>query len=170
MATYSTCYCTNVNAGSTLDEMRANHERHALAVKQRYSPTRPMGVGLWLSAKAAEELLLTHAEGEFGEWLAERGLVLYTINGFPFGDFHQAVVKHRVYEPTWWQPERLHYTMQLAQILDAILPLGMEGSISTLPIAWGTPCPRREELEQAAAQLRQAAAWLAQLEAESSRL
>lgn len=170
MAPFSTGYCTNVHAGATLDEMRANLERHALAVKERYSPQRSMGVGLWLSAKAAEELLLNHAEGEFGEWLAERGLVPYTMNGFPFGNFHEAVVKHRVYEPTWWQPERLHYTMQLAQILDAILPPGMEGSISTLPIAWGAPCPSREELEQSAAQLRQAAAWLHQLEEETGRL
>jgi len=129
-----------------------------------------MGVGLWLSAKAVEELLLHHGEREFGEWLAERGLVPYTMNGFPYGDFHQQVVKHRVYEPTWWQPERLHYTMQLAQTLDTILPLGMEGSISTLPIAWGTPCPGRGELEKAARQLRQTAQWLAQLEAESGRL
>ncbi len=170
MDDFAVGYCTNVHAGATLDEMRANLERHALAVKQRYSPQRPMGVGLWLSAKAAEELLLNHAEGEFGEWLAERGLVPYTMNGFPFGNFHEAVVKHRVYEPTWWQPERLHYTMQLAEILDAILPPGMEGSISTLPIAWGTPCPSREELEQSAAQLRQAAAWLHTLEEETGRL
>jgi len=167
---YSTGYCTNVHAGATLETMRANLERHALAVKQRYSPDRPMGVGLWLSAKAAEELLLNHGEREFAEWLADRGLVPYTLNGFPFGDFHQEIVKYRVYEPTWWQPERLHYTMQLAQIHDAILPPGMEGSISTLPIAWGAPCPDRAELEQAALQLRQAAQWLHQLEKESGRL
>jgi len=167
---FATGYCTNVHAGATLDEMRGNLERHALAVKAKYSPDRPMGVGLWLSAKAAEELLLNHAEHEFGEWLAERGLVPYTMNGFPYGNFHQEVVKHRVYEPTWWQPERLHYTMQLAEIMDAILPLGMEGSISTLPLSWGTPCPDRSDLEQAASQLGQAARWLAQLEAESGRL
>jgi hypothetical protein len=90
--------------------------------------------------------------------------------GFPYGNFHQAVVKHRVYEPTWWQPERLHYTMQLAEIMDALVPPGMEGSISTLPIAWGTPCPSRDELEQSASQLRQAADWLHQLEEETGRL
>jgi hypothetical protein len=150
--------------------MRANLERHALAVKRLYSPGWPMGAGLWLSAKAAEELLLHHGEGEFGEWLGENGLVPYTMNGFPYGNFHEAVVKYRVYEPAWWQPERLHYTMQLAEIMDALLPPGMEGSISTLPIAWGTPCPSREQLEQSASQLRQAAAWLAQLEEETGRL
>jgi hypothetical protein len=167
---FSVGYCTNVHAGATLEQTRANLERHALAVKERYSPNRPMGVGLWLSAKAAEELLLHHGEEEFGAWLAERGLVPYTLNGFPYGDFHQEVVKHRVYEPTWWQPERLHYTMQLVEIHDALLPAGMEGSISTLPIAWGQPCPDRGQLEQAATQLRQAAQWMHQLEVESGRL
>ena len=127
MDNFSTGYCTNVHAGATLAETRANLQRHALAVKKRYSPERPMGVGLWLSAKAAEELLLNHGEGEFGEWLAEHGLVPYTMNGFPFGDFHQQVVKHRVYEPTWWQPERLHYTMQLAQIMDRDFAAGHGG-------------------------------------------
>src|SRR5262245_54396710 len=170
MAPYSTGYCTNVHAGATLDETRANLERHALVVKGRYSPDRPMGVGLWLSAKAAEELVLSYGESAFADWLAERGLVPYTLNGFPYGDFHQQVVKHRVYQPTWWQPERLHYTMQLVQIHDAILPPGMEGSISTLPIAWGTPCPDRAELEQAGLQLRQAAQWMHQLEVESGRV
>jgi hypothetical protein len=167
---YKIGYCTNVHAGATLEITRANLERHALAVKERYSPQEPMGVGLWLSARAAEELLSSRREGEFGEWLAVRGLVPYTLNGFPYGDFHQDVVKHRVYEPTWWQPERLHYTMQLAQIVDALLPPGQEGSISTLPIAWGKPCPDRSELEQAAVNLRQAAAWMHQLEAETGRL
>jgi hypothetical protein len=170
VASYKNGYCTNVHAGATLAATRENLGRHALAVKALYSPAQPMGVGLWLSAKAADELLATHREGEFGEWLAERGLMPYTLNGFPYGDFHQEVVKHRVYEPTWWQPERLHYTMQLVEILDALLPPGQEGSISTLPIAWGTPCPDRSELEQAAANLKQAAAWMHQLEEETGRL
>jgi hypothetical protein len=167
---YSFGYCTNVHAGRTLAETRANLEEHALAVKQRFSPDRPMGIGLWLSAKAAAELIAARQEAEFRDWLAERGLVPYTLNGFPYGDFHQEVVKHRVYEPTWWQPERLHYTMQLVEIQDAILPAGLEGSISSLPIAWGTPCPERSQMELAGANLRQAAAWMHRLEEETGRL
>jgi len=170
MENFATGYCTNVHAGRTLAETRANLERHALAVKARCSPDRPMGVGLWLSAAAAAELIAKREVEPFGAWLAGHGLVPYTLNGFPFGDFHQQVVKHRVYEPTWWQPERLHYTMQLAEILDTILPRGLAGSISTLPIAWGTPCPDRSGLEQAAGQLRQAAEWLHRLEEEEGRL
>lgn len=165
-----TGYCTNVHAGATLEATKANLERHALAVKRLYSPDRPMGVGLWLSARAAEELLAQHGEHDFAAWLAEQGLVPYTLNGFPYGDFHQQQVKHRVYEPTWWDPQRLHYTMQLVELHDAILPAGMEGSISTLPIAWGQPCPGRDELEAAAGQLRQAAQWMHRLEQEQGRL
>jgi hypothetical protein len=167
---FSFGYCTNVHAGSTLDETRANLEKHALAVKERFSPSRPMGVGLWLSAAAAAELVASRGAEGFGQWLQERGLVPYTLNGFPFGDFHQPVVKHRVYEPTWWQPERLDYTLRLVEILHAILPAGLEGSISTLPIAWGAPCPDRPELELAAQQLRRAALAMHELEERTGRL
>lgn len=163
-------YCTNVHAGASLQQMRANLQQHALSVKQRYCPQQPLGIGLWLSAQAARELLATGQHHALGEWLTEAGLVPYTFNGFPYGDFHQPVVKHAVYEPAWWEPQRLSYTMQLAEIQDALLPPGMEGSISTLPIAWGTPCPDRSQLEQAAAQLRQCAAWLHRLEEETGRL
>jgi hypothetical protein len=167
---FSLGYCTNVHAGATLDQTRANLEQHAIAVKERFSPDRPMGVGLWLSAKAAAELVAAKEEKQFGEWLATRGLVPYTLNGFPYGDFHQEVVKHRVYEPTWWQPERLEYTLRLVDILHDILPPGLEGSISTLPIAWGSPCPDRAELELAATRLRRAAWHMHELEDHTGRL
>ena len=154
---FSFGYCTNVHAGATLDQTCANLEKHALAVKRQFSPERPMGVGLWLSAAAAAEVKSSGGGSRLRDWLCERGLVPYTLNGFPYGDFHQKVVKHRVYEPTWWQAERLDYTLMLVDILHEILPPGLEGSISTLPIAWGTPCPDRAELELAAEYLRRAA-------------
>lgn len=163
-------YCTNVHAGATLALTRQNLERHALGVKARFSPTDPMGVGLWLSAAAAGELTASGGAPELGRWLAERGLVPFTLNGFPYGDFHEAVVKHRVYEPTWWEPARLQYTIELVNLLDQILPSGREGSISTLPIAWGMPCPDREELEQAALQLRLAAQQMHELHERTGRL
>ncbi len=167
---FSTGYCTNVHAGATLAATRANLEKHALAVKAAYSPSGPMGIGLWLSAQAALELAGRGGAAEFRDWLAERGLVPYTFNGFPYGDFHQAVVKHKVYEPTWWQPERLDYTLRLIDLQHALLPEGLQGSISTLPIAWGTPCPDRSDLELAAQHLRQAAHHMHELEERTGRL
>src|SRR5262249_48957375 len=102
--------------------------------------------------------------------LRDVGLVPFTLNGFPYGDFHQAVVKHRVYEPTWFEPARLDYTLDLITIHDALLLPGQEGSISTLPIAWGQPAPEHERLSLAAEQLRQIAEPLARLEKDSGRL
>src|SRR5262245_1161609 len=128
-------YCTNVHAGADLDATRANLERYALAVKARVSPHRPMGVGLWLSAVAARKLLADGQAEAFADWLREVGLVPFTFNGFPHGDFHQPVVKHRVYEPTWFDKDRLIYTLDLIAIQHALLPPYTPGSISTLPIA-----------------------------------
>ena len=47
-------------------------------------------------------------------------------------------MKHKVYRPTWYEAARLEYTTRLVVILDSLLPSGVEGSISTLPIAWPT--------------------------------
>jgi hypothetical protein len=163
-------YCTNVHAGADLAQTRANLRRYALAVKRAFRPDTPMGLGLWLSASAARSLLTGGALGEWAGWLADVGLVPFTFNGFPYGDFHQRVVKHQVYQPTWAQPERLEYTRQLIAILDALLPSGLEGSISTLPIAWGRPGPEPAEFAAAAAALRQVAADLDRLEGERGRL
>lgn len=167
---YALGYCTNVHAGATLRQTRENLAKHAVRVKELYSPNRPMGIGLWLSAASARELVETKQVHEFRDWLAERGLVPYTMNGFPYGDFHEQVVKHRVYQPTWWDAPRLAYTLQLVDILHEILPPELEGSISTLPIAWGTPCPDLEQTQAAADQLRAAALHMHALEERTGRL
>ncbi len=164
-------YCTNVHAGPDLEQTRQNLERYALAVKQRFSPDTPMGVGLWLAAPAARSLLIDDALAieSFREWLEEKGLVPFTFNGFPHGDFHQAVVKHRVYEPTWRDLDRLDYTRDLIEIQHQLLPEGMSGSISTLPLAWGQPASTDADFEQDAWQLEQIAEHLAALEDETGR-
>ena len=94
-------YCTNVHAGVTLEQTMANLDEHAVAVRGRVCPDGQLGVGLWLSAQAARETLRHDRIGELRDFLGERGLAVFTMNGFPYGDFHQAVVKHAVYEPSW---------------------------------------------------------------------
>ncbi len=59
--------------------------------------------------------------------------------------------------------------LDLIAIQHALLPAGMPGSISTLPIAWGNPVPTHEQLAQAAQNLRAAAERLRRLERESGR-
>ena len=162
-------YCTNVHAGADLDSTRANLEKYALAVKARVSPHQSLGIGLWLSAAAAKKLLTDRRIEAFAGWLQEAGLAAFTFNGFPFGDFHQPVVKHGVYEPAWIDPARLDYTLDLIAIQHALLPPGVEGTISTLPVAWGRPAPDRDKLLAAARQLCRVAEHLATLETETGR-
>ena len=163
-------YCTNVHAGADLDAMRANLARHALAVKRAVCPSEPLGVGLWLSASAAAQLRASGGVAEFAAWLAEAGLVPFTFNGFPYGDFHRDVVKYDVYRPTWCEASRVDYTLALIEILDALLPKGIEGSISTVPLQWSAPAPSADELAGAAANLRRVAERLERLEMERGRL
>lgn len=164
-------YCTNVHAGATYQQTLENLEKHAVGVRQRVSPTEPMGVGLWLSARAARQLLEEGRLAEFREWLSERGLLPFTFNGFPHGDFHQDVVKFKVYHPDWSEDGRLEYTIDLANIFACLLPEGGEGSISTLPLGWSEDFRQSgERLSRAAEGLRSVSAHLARLEAERGKL
>lgn len=162
-------YCTNVHAGATLDAMQRELEMHATRVREIICPQGVLEIGLWLSAPAAEELLAGDGIARFRDWLDERGLRVFTMNGFPFGNFHGAVVKHRVYEPSWAEPNRATYTMNLARILAGLLDAGERASISTLPIGWpGPPC-KAVDLNLAAVQLNRIAAALREVHEETGR-
>ena len=156
---YAFGYCTNVHAGITLAEAKANLERIATQVRDKLTPQGRLPVGLWLAQKAAEQLHSELAVPQFGEWLAEHGLRAYTFNGFPQGDFHQPVVKHAVYEPTWLEESRLQYTQQLADILAQLLD-GSHGSISTLPLGWPHQTWQAEQFRLAGEQLQRLAVHL----------
>ena len=130
-------YCTNVHAGPTLRETEENLDRFTVAVRDQLPDDQPLGIGLWLAASAARELRETGRARAIRDHLAERGIQVVTLNGFPYGDFHAEVVKHAVYEPDWADPKRLDYTLALAELLTELVPEGTtETSISTLPIGW----------------------------------
>ena len=164
-------YCTNVHANANLQRTRENLAEYAVAVKEIFAPNSPMGIGLWLSAQAANELLEDATSvSHFGESLRNQGLVPFTFNGFPYGDFHQRVVKHRVYQPTWADSDRLAYTLNLVKIMDGLLPAGKEGSISTLPIAWPEPTMTEQHWSAITSNLIELSESLARFESESGRL
>jgi hypothetical protein len=129
-------YCANVHPGRTWHEARGQLERFGAAVREHVVPDGELGVGLWLSAAAAREVIEQALPDELRDCLAENGLMPFTMNGFPHDDFHSEQVKHRVYRPSWSDRTRLAYTLDLAEILAALLPEDAEGSISTLPIGW----------------------------------
>lgn len=131
-------YCTNIHAGETWAEVRANLERHVVRVKASVAPDRPFGVGLRLSAVAAATLAEPGELELFQAFLRDRGLYVFTINGFPYGPFHGTRVKEEVYLPDWLDEARLDYSDCLAVLLASLLPdePGLEGTVSTVPGAY----------------------------------
>ncbi len=142
-------YCTNVHPGEDWEQTFAALERHLPPLKAAIAPGRPFGVGLRLSDLAARQLLQAGRLDAFAAWLERHGLYVFTLNGFPYGPFHQTVVKDSVYAPDWTRPERLAYTMRLAQILARLLPEGVDGSISTVPVSYKGWHATRAETERA---------------------
>ncbi len=131
-------YCTNVHPGQSVAEVEAGLDRFTLPIKANYG--FDLAAGLWLAAPVIRELEQTpDAVQRFADGLRSRGLTCYTLNAFPYGDFHSARVKENVYLPDWTQPNRLDYTLACARVLAALLPEGtegVEGSISTVPLGF----------------------------------
>lgn len=183
-------YCTNIHPGVDLDSILDNLARHSGAVRRRLrtatdvsngqSATHPttaidrLGVGLWIPASAATDIGDTVGSpgiDRLAETMDRCGLIPYTINGFPYDNFHTPVVKHRVYRPDWTTDDRAEYTLRLARILAALISEGSVGSISTLPIAWrgGDPGSDRDVIDAAGRQLRRVADRLSEIESETGR-
>jgi hypothetical protein len=126
-------YCTNVHRGGDWEETFHSLEQDVMRVRWAVSPDEPYAIGLRLSAKAAKDLSDTKRVATFQKWLEKNHSYVFTINGFPYGDFHGTRVKEQVYVPDWATNERLEYTNLLFDILSEILPTGVSGSVSTLP-------------------------------------
>ena len=129
-------YCTNIHPGETWTEVANNLKKYIPQLKTRLASNQPFGIGLRLAAVAAQELLDGDNLSQFQTWLQEEDLYVFTLNGFPYGGFHNQVVKDRVYAPDWSKSERLDYSLKLIKILTTLLPESLDGGISTLPISY----------------------------------
>ncbi|XHR97166.1 hypothetical protein ACFJIV_11235 [Mucilaginibacter sp. UC70_90] len=96
-----------------------------------------MGIGLRLSNMASLGLLAEEDSlAEFKQWLFDHDAYVFTMNGFPYGGFHNTVVKDEVHAPDWTTVERVDYTLRLFRILGELLPEGLQGGISTSPLSY----------------------------------
>lgn len=131
-------YCSNIHPGESLEEVEANLRRHVPEVRAAVAPGQRFGIGLRLSARAADALSDPGRLSSMKQFLAQNDFYVFTLNGFPYGDFHGVRVKEAVYLPDWRDPERLRYTNVLAEVLAALLPAdgGLCGSVSTVPGAY----------------------------------
>ncbi|MEX1062801.1 MAG: metabolite traffic protein EboE [Balneolaceae bacterium] len=129
-------YCSNIHPGEDWADHFEQLKKYLPRIRDRISGGSPFGVGLRLSAAAASQLLLPDNLEKFRLWLDSESLYVFTINGFPYGNFHGKRVKDGVYAPDWQDEKRLLYTLDLVTILDQLLPPGVDGGISTSPVSY----------------------------------
>ncbi len=160
-------YCTNVHPGRTVEEVLAGIERYTLPIRQ--GAGQPIAAGLWLARSVMDELETPAAVAKFSRFLQDRELPCYTLNAFPYGDFHSERVKEQVYLPDWTNPERERYTLDCARFLSAVLPAESEGSISTVPLGFKALADDPEFLARCCERLISTAVGLAHLRESTGR-
>jgi len=162
-------YCLNIHPGESWEENFEAIRIHATAVRELVAPGSRFGLGLRLSARAADELNHPHRLAELRTFLDAHDLYVFTINGFPYGRFHETAVKAAVYRPDWRTTERRDYTLALANILAELLPEGVVGSISTVPGSYRDWIENDADVEQIALRLAEVATYLARLRRRTGR-
>ncbi len=129
-------YCSNIHAGESWTDHFEKLRQHVPKVKEKLSPLEPFAIGLRLSNEASLELVKENMLREFSDWLDEHDCYLLTINGFPYGGFHNTIVKDNVHAPDWLTQERVDYTVRLADILSALVINEIDAGISTSPLTY----------------------------------
>lgn len=163
-------YCLNIHPGETWEEQRAAIAHEACAVKAAIAPDHPFGLGLRIGCRALDSLSTPAVLDDLRHLLQDRGLYVFTVNAFPYGTFHGQPVKTAVYDPDWSHRERLDYTLRIAERLAELLPEGIEGSISTVPIAYKYPGLAAEALARACENLSDVAFALREIEQRTGSL
>jgi len=67
---------------------RLTRSNYSLAVRDKVCPQKPFAIGLRLSNRAAMELSERETLLQFQRWLAQNNCYVFTMNGFPYGQFH----------------------------------------------------------------------------------
>ena len=129
-------YCTNIHRGGDWPETFRSLNEHTLRVRDRLSAGKPYAIGLRLGDTASRQLGQVDELDRFREWLDKNNCYVFTINGFPYGDFHGKRIKEQVYRPDWTTHERVGYTKRLFDILAELAPADAGGSVSTVPCSF----------------------------------
>ncbi len=137
-------YCSNIHPGEIWDLHFAELQKNVPLVKAQVAPNQAMGLGLRIANQASIDLQDSSAFEALKSWLGKENLYVFTLNGFPYGGFHDTIVKDQVHAPDWTTQERYDYTLRLAHLLAKLMPENEhEGGISTSPISykywWNSP-------------------------------
>lgn len=139
-------YCSNIHPGESWEATFENLKQYIPEVKKRLKGDKSFGIGLRLSHEASLILEKPDQLIEFKNWLESENAYVFTLNGFPYGDFHRTTVKDQVHFPDWTTTERRDYTIRSFKILAELLPEGLDGGISTSPISYRHWFKSEEEL------------------------
>lgn len=159
-------YCTNVHPAPSLDNQFATIREHvgeiaAAAIRAG----REFGLGGWWPMPLVQELAGDPAaRARLSAALVAANAPLWTLNGFPFGDFHQPVVKTAVYAPDWGTEDRLHYTRLCAEVGSAMVGPGGLLPVSSLPLGFRGPGDPAADLRVMARNLARCASAFAAIE------
>jgi sugar phosphate isomerase/epimerase len=157
-------YCTNIHRGENWETTFRSLQTHTLAVRRRVCPLdQAYAIGLRLSEHAARELSEPRRLQAFKRWLREHNCYVFTINGFPYADFHAVRVKEQVYAPDWTTPQRLAYTKLLFTLLAELVPAGVSASVSTVPGSFKAFIREPAQVDQMLDHLLDCADFLAEL-------
>lgn len=166
-------YCSNIHPGESWEATLENLKIYIPEVRDRLSVSGTFGIGLRLSNEASLILEKPEKLKEFKDWLKAENAYVFTLNGFPYGDFHRQVVKEKVHFPDWTTDDRKNYTIRSFLILAELLPDGIDGGISTSPISYRhwfkTKISLRSAMETATKNLLEVVVELAAIEKETGK-
>ncbi|MDF3130758.1 metabolite traffic protein EboE [Kiritimatiellaeota bacterium B1221] len=163
-------YCLNVHPGEKPEDLFRVIQQDIPQIKQALSPEHPFGLGLRIAHEASLALRAPEALGTLKKHMDDAGAYAFTINGFPYGAFHQTRVKEQVYQPDWSFSERLEYTQDIFFQLAMLLPEKREGSISTVPLGYKFDPDAQQKRKQMILHLREMASYLDFLEKDTGKL
>lgn len=174
LSTLPVSYCANVHPALTLAGVLKNIDEYAAPLQRQVG--QPIAVGLWLPDPVVWELRRDRRNLDaLVAKLAEHQLTCYTLNAFPFGNFHAERVKEQVYLPDWAEATRAQYTIDAAIVLADIMegldaPEATSGSLSTSPLAFAPLHPVDAGNERYFRGLFAAAQSLAAIQARTGRV
>ena len=130
-------YCSNIHTGEDWQHHFSELQENIPLIKKNVCPNHLFGIGLRLANQASIDLSEPKNLQTFQKWLADNDCYVFTMNGFPYGGFHDVVVKDNVHAPDWTSKERADYTIRMFRLLAQILPNELtEGGISTSPLSY----------------------------------
>lgn len=134
-------YCTNIHNYTTAEELIDTVYGSISQVAKSFSK-QPFAVGLHLNGITVDQLNDSPTTlKKLQQALSDNNMYVCSLNCFPHGKFHGEPVKEKVYHPDWGTELRTNYTIKAATILEQLLPDGVSGTISTVPLGYGKTLP-----------------------------